>query len=485
MKSVVCVCFGVLVSLSAAAAEPIRVKLDFVRIENPTIQEEAHHGRKPLPLEKVPKTGIAAPDGVEGAVLFGAFPLAGKKGPYSFAIIQNPSSGWYETLYVDANENGAFDAEERYTTKAVEKPVVFLHPEFGNATPMISTFLLETPFQRAAGAAADGVYELDIRTYKERLDSLGAYFTPVCHRQGKITLEGQNYNICLLDMTWNRKFNDFAKEEGQAWKTGDEILFWPESQGDSLVEHDEESLADLRVLGNEIYKVAVSEDGSELTMTPCDMARGRLVMEPAVASLEVGNDDGRYRIGPGKFTVLPVGVYTIYTIRYEQVMPDNSVWRLFGYQAQKALTVDIKPNKTTKLPLGPPFTMRVTYVAPIRDLNGSGQAESADEPVPMAVELLGQCGESYSYDHYGPDSERIPTADVIITTRGGKELTRVKRSTQKSIDVIPPDYLWGGPIPEKGVVAACDLGLPWKTILKKTVLKAAFTENANRSNNHP
>lgn len=440
---------------TAFGAEPVRMELEYVRLENPSEPGYSYYGHVPVHLDRNPAAPPMLPGDTGGAPLFGTLPVSGAKGGFAFALAKTPDSDWYERLYIDVNADGRIGPEETFQTKAVEKPAVDMHPA-GMATPVVSTFVLDMPLDRAAGAPANGVSELRVLAFKENPGHVQIGIFAGGYRQGEATVQGRRYNVRLLDLTADGRFNDTAKKEGDAWLPHDGIVFLPEGMESKRLDYETERLNSVRVLGEEIYEVSVTEDGAEMTWTPSDMPRGRVTMKPA-AGAEFCGEKGFFLVRPCQWVVLPAGTYTASSIHYEEAMDDGSTWTLYSqdYNLQPQ-PIEIEAGKDTTMPYGAPFTSQVTLAGGFR---GS---------VFMSVELKGRCGETYSYTHMRADRYPIPAADVIVKTRGGKVLARVPRSVQHSIDAIPPDYEWAGPVPPDGAVATCNLGLPWKVKPLKT-----------------
>ena len=485
MKTAWAICAGLLVSGWLAAAETIQVKLDFVRVEASEACPYSACGHDLVSTYRKSKTGLVVPEegekkpdpntppqGLAGwaskvlgdskrDLCFGTLPVEGRKGGYAFALERKPDSEGYETLYVDINEDGAIAEEERFTAVPVVKAPMERHPG-PMFTPVVSVFTFEMPFGRAANAPVDYAFQVRVMAEKETKDSLEVTFSPLCYRKGRAMVDGAPYSVTLMDQTMNGRFNDYAVRREGYWD-GDWVVFVPEGGKDADPAADRELLNSMRMVGEKAYRVSVSADGAEVTLAPAELPCGRLKINPAAETVRLAGELGPFCIRRAGSAVLPAGNYTLMDLTYAAKAKDGVAWKVsnYGFPSQTIPKVEIKPGKTVKMPFGAPFTSRVTDV----HLGGRGA-------LTMKVGLTGQGGERYEYHCTTSDGKWLPTADVVLKTKNGKEIARVKRSRQTSVDAIPPDYYWEGFFPKEGLTATCDLGLPWKTRQEKVFINA-------------
>jgi hypothetical protein len=306
------------------------------------------------------------------------------------------------------------------------------------------------------------VFQVRVVVHKERKEDVEVTFSPLCRRKGRTIIDGKPYRVALVDQTMNGHFNDFAACKEGYWD-GDGVVFVPEEGREPDFVSDRELLNGMRVVGEKIYRVSATEDGAEMILTPAEVPCGRLKIEPAAETVSLAGELGVFCVRRSGLGMLPAGNYALTGIRYAATGKDGIAWKVWGvgFSGQSPAKFAIKPGKTEKMPFGPPFTTRVA------DMHFGGRGTLA-----MKVELTGQGGEHYEYGCASPDGKWVPTADVVLKTKHGKEFARVKRTRQTSVDAIPPDYLWEGNFPKDGLAATCDLGLPWKTKQEKTTFTA-------------
>lgn len=458
MKAGIWVCMGILCAAVALADEPVKARLELVRVENTGEKRQSNYGYNLVQVKDKSPTGHVPP-GMEGKdIQYGVLPLQGENGGYPFALYKETGSRWYENLFIHVNEDGTLGPEEQFKAKTTEQEPVNMHPG-PIVTPVISRFVIETPFVRPADSAPDYVCELHVVSYKDDDKYFRVWFYAGCYRKGKVSFNGNSYEVTLIDLTLNGRFNDFAQRQDNAWASGDGVIFVPEGTANAGVSIDTELLSPLRVIGEQLCEVSVSPDGSEMTLTPSDLPCGRLTMEPSVERLDLASERGPFRIRRTGSAVLPAGVYSLNAVTYEKDMPEDKKWTLFGIGSPESPKVEIRPGKKTKLPFGPPFTSRVTFTP--------GYSKDS---VSLDVELCGKGYEKYSCSLSPSAGYTLRSGNITICTRSGKHLATVEPNVQQSVDAIPPPYTWNGPVPKEGVVAVWDPGLPWKQKQEKTII---------------
>lgn len=479
------VCVGLLVVGRPAVAETVHVKLDFVRLEASDQWPYSDCGCSIPSTYRNSRTGLVVPEegekqpearsapqglsgwaakalGVSGRDLrFGTLPVEGSEGGYAFALERRPDSEGYIALCIDINEDGIIGAGERFVAVPVVKAPRERHPG-PVSTPVVSIFTFEMPFVRATGTSADYAFQVRVMAEKERKDGLEVAFIPLGYRKGRIVIDGTPYSVMLIDQTMNGRFNDFAECKEDYWD-GDRVVFVPEQDKETDLIAEKEPLNNIRMLGEKPCRVSVSADGAEMTLTPADLPCGQLKMQPAAEGVFLACELGPFYVRHSETAILPAGNYRLINISYAAMTKDGVAWRMSGYSfsGQTLPKFEVKPNKTVKMPFGAPFNSRVVK----KSLAGKGS-------LTMKVELAGQAGERYEYGCTAPDGKCLPTADVVLKTKNGKEIARVKRSLQDSADEVLSDYSWEGFFPQEGLMAECDLGLPWKVKAEKAFLNA-------------
>jgi hypothetical protein len=135
------------------------------------------------------------------------------------------------------------------------------------------------------------------------------------------------------------------------------------------------------------------------------------------------------------------------------------MYTLSGGRGRDPVHFTIEEGKKTAAPFGPPFTAGVAW-----EMFGKGCHLSAD--------IRGAAGDVYAYStEEGLMLGATPSGELVLRSRSGKLLARIKRNARHSVDAIPPDFSWDGPLPEHGITVTPDLGLPWKMKIRKTVIE--------------
>ncbi|HRZ83648.1 MAG TPA: hypothetical protein P5069_14435, partial [Candidatus Hydrogenedentes bacterium] len=192
------------------------------------------YGRITLPLKKASPVGTARPADTGPSLRQGVVPLGAGGEDVAFAVDRDPDTGWYERLWVDRDGDKVLTPQELISGKAdVGKPVD-IHPA-GLFTPVSTVFRVETPFPRPREAETALVFELSLREYR-RVEDDGpgkkeaepsAALHSTCCRRGKFTVGRKAYEVTLLDLNVNGRYNDFARTYG----TGDGAVFREEGDG--------------------------------------------------------------------------------------------------------------------------------------------------------------------------------------------------------------------------------------------------------------
>ncbi len=453
---VCCACGGGL-------AESLTVVLDPVDLPDKAGDRVGKsYGMITLPLKKASPVGAARPADAGPGLRQGVVPLGEGGQDIAFAIDRHPETGWYERLWVDWNGDKALTPQELISARAEVGKPVDIHPG-GLFTPVSTVFRVEMPVLSPPEAEAAPVFELSLREYrraeaggpgKEEAEPSAALHSTRC-RRGRCTVGRKAYEVTLLDLNVNGRYNDFARTYG----SGDGAVF--QEQGDGA-EHESrlvEPLNGFRGFGEELYDLAVAADGSELTLSPSLLPKGWLVMHPAPYSLNLRGEGCNLRIRNEEKVALPAGRYEMVHVMYRQRGEDGQMYTLSGISVRDPVHFTIKEGKKTSAPFGPPFTAGVAW-----EMFRKGYHLSAD--------IRGAAGESYAYStEEGLMLGATPSGELVLRARSGKLLARIKRNARHSVDAIPPDFSWAGPLPERGITVTPDLGLPWKMKIRKTVIE--------------
>lgn len=485
MKTTWLICAGLLLfGVAASAAESVRIKLDLVRVEMPDDQlhSQSAFGSQYVSVVRESKRGLTVPEetpketlvgpfaqGLKTAesvrrlkrdVYFGTLPSGDREGGLAFALVKSAGTEGYDQLCLDINGDRTIGDGERLCTIPVEKPPVEIHPA-GMFTPLVSQFTVEMPFDRAPDTPADYAFQLQVVAYKERDMSPSVIVNSLCLRSGVAEIGGERCRVSLIDLAMNGRFNDFAARVENVWR-GDRVIIQPEEETEWNSVADKELLNGWRMVGDKVYRLEVTPDGSEMTLTQADVPCGRLKISPMAVSVNLAGELGLFHVRQSTLAVLPAGTYSLAGVSYRAALDDGSTWQLNSSPGPSLVKVEIKPKKTAKMPYGAPFTARVEH-KPLFHRRG----------LAMEVVLTGQGGERYWYSRMSSDGRQIPPPGVSLKTKNGKDFAHVRRSIQTSVDAIPPDYMWTGEIPPEGLVATCDLGLPWKVRQEKTFIPGA------------
>jgi hypothetical protein len=208
------------------------------------------------------------------------------------------------------------------------------------------------------------------------------------YRDGKITLDGKEHRIVLLDFNSTGRFSDVYHVEKNAFGSdgqlyaseGDMLLLDPDTKpseeyfGSGLTERKERvAVSKLVCIGEKYYEMKVSPVGDELTLTPYTGA----VAEATNANCDryeavVCGDNGVLKISGerNKPIKLPVGEWRVINYRADAVPPKPTVKPADKPEPEK------KADKPAEEKKARPNT---GLARAVRSLMGSEESDDADE----------------------------------------------------------------------------------------------------------
>jgi len=364
----------------------------------------------------------------------------------------------YARLYFDFNRNG--DLTDDKPVEAVESPFA---GRSGPSFPRIDLTL------DAGGTRFE--YSFSLRAYaygSEQFRYVSGQINSAAYREGKITLNGKQRRLVLIDFNSNGRFDDAFKvrdvvaPDGRVYpEFGDVLLVDPDPADprgmmgiyDLAPATSRYPVASLVYLDGRYYDLEITPAGDKLTMTASSAPLGSVSNPNEGFGAVVYGDRGFVKItgGKGEPTPLPVGKWKLlaYTIDHTGYDPPpkpkddakkegggslleslasalmgaagSSVPEVprprFTFVSAQATrdypAIEVREGETAKLPFGPPYRPVVTVSYP----EGEGK-------VSLAMNVVGSVGE-HCTDLY-VDGGRPKAPEFTIVGPDGKEVDRGK-----------------------------------------------------------
>jgi hypothetical protein len=240
-----------------------------------------------------------------------------------------------------------------------------------------------------------------------------AYIVPTDACTGRATLGGSEYAVAVVDANLNGLFNDAL---GPAARFGPDFLAVDlDGDGTCKTSGEIQPLAEVVGVGSGFYAVEVAADGSSITFRQPKLALGALRATGVETPLWVSSRTLRACLSPGSRRPdgtwpLPVGSYTIETLRISRQDDEGTFWWL--QRGSKRVSFTIAEGKTTDVKLGPPLILKTSV----------GQK---DRTVEIEPKLFGQGGEEYRLN-ITKGSDQLPEPRYRILDERGNQLAAGK-----------------------------------------------------------
>ncbi|HNS19321.1 MAG TPA: hypothetical protein PKH24_02425 [Sedimentisphaerales bacterium] len=217
-------------------------------------------------------------------------------------------------------------------------------------------------------------------------------FYPAFYRDGKVLLEGRTRRITLVDTDVDGRFNERFEPpaRGSRDPNSDVIAIDCGSMVD-MPGGGRRSIAVTMPLSKVInldgryYGVEVAEDGSTIEFRQAEPAFGSLDLGGKEVVMDLWSDTGPQKVsGAGPTWRLPARRYYLRSLDLTEV-DHGDRWAFSMTSPGQLKDFKIKPGRTTRLKIGPPFQAR-----------GSLRRYPHNPDVTVGVNLEGQAGEWYS-----------------------------------------------------------------------------------------
>ncbi|MHC4440446.1 MAG: hypothetical protein ACYS3S_24110 [Planctomycetota bacterium] len=227
-------------------------------------------------------------------------------------------------------------------------------------------------------------------------------FDSAFYRRGKVVLDGRAYEIALVDIDFDGKYNNsFSPPKGDGRDPRCDVLAI-DLDGDSKFQYGRPGVSEIMPLSRLInvngryYSMDVADDGSSIEFRQAKPQFGTLSLEGKEAKLALWSDVARQQLsGSGHNWNLPAGRYALVTMELTETDAAGDRWafKIAKAGAGPLGDFEIRPGRTTSFQIGPPFQTRSFM-------------ENRNRSVLVGFDLKGRAGERY-----------VPGA-----TRNGKEV---------------------------------------------------------------
>ncbi len=321
-------------------------------------------GTSASPLKELPK-GVSGVEAISAKVGFT------RRADVRYQLILAKSSEQQkhpDRLYLDANGDGQFAKSECHDVSRSHGAITV--KASGRDRFSVKIRPLEVRVERD-GASVPYWVAVQVRTYGR--GNVHAMYTSVTGLMGEVTfgdktrLMGVYVRLpfdATTDFGQRVAWPDGSMSRGRSYMTtGSSILLDADGNGKldriSVYGIGRESGRTTRLLrlDGAYWELTLAKDGSSVRVAPAKPKVGTLAIPDGVDSGSVlGPEFGACFTGKDKQLELPVGRYVLY--RY-QVNTAAATLAARDYEA--ASRFEIRPGETTRIEVGPPLTMKVTY----------------------------------------------------------------------------------------------------------------------------
>ncbi|MBN1908728.1 MAG: hypothetical protein JW818_03230 [Pirellulales bacterium] len=370
---------------------------------------------------------------------------------------ENPDVATYSRLYFDLNHNGDLTDD-----KVIEAEKPRIH-DFGDSYYYNASFPVTNVTIDVDGTKVEYAFSMraggQIGKKMSSMSYVNASLSAAAFREGKITFDGKDYVVALVDFNSNGRFDDATEipkgvrgPRGSVYPTPGDMLYLIDAEGKlkSMSPYDPTQndyahfVGKLVRVGDGFHGLKISPAGDELTIDSETVPVGfvsnpngdyqAIVYGPGGLLKAVGDDSGKAPLPAGEWKLMA------YTIRHveqpkeepeakdEEKKDDSSkenakpakkrpVRPRVSIVSARAMgdyePVKVVEGETIELPFGGPYK-------PVVDV----QYRSGQNSVSLGLTLTGIVGESCSDMEINGRQPAEPT--FIITTADGKEVATGK-----------------------------------------------------------
>jgi hypothetical protein len=307
-------------------------------------------------------------------------------------LVVNGADPW--TLCLDTNRDGRLSDEKPVRGKAMQIrgwPPAQRHYLFG---PFELTFP-DASGPRKASFHLLG-YTVDISGEKKNEQPGTFAIYPACYRMGRLRIRGQIYKVAIIDGDYDGRFTPvtFLEKDPAGRLRCD--YFAIDLNRDGKFQRELFRRGETGPLGRMVlvqgtyYAIDIGGNGQELALRPVNPEMGTLVLDRP--DCEIGcqlwsdaADQWLDLASDQKERSLPAGKYTVARVEIRAQDSSRSTWETICAGKFGSLSLfEIKAGETTRLEMGPPFTVTPNVVK-------TDEGTVFIDPI-----LTGRAGEGYS-----------------------------------------------------------------------------------------
>lgn len=240
------------------------------------------------------------------------------------AVARNYQNGPYDLLYVDAANDGNLAAHEPIRPYSSWEGGA----SFGPVRVMLGS--------------DDGptVYHITIQVYTHNPDRPIVQVMSSCWYEGQVNVNGQQYDVILVDARVNGTFNDSS------------VNVW-ETDAIKIGDGDWRRYGKYYQLGDEYYRINVARDGAYMEIWPAkDLTFGRIEYPAEIEELTVAGLNGMFSVRSDQgMAEFPEGAYRIYSWQLQKEV-DSNVWTLTGQGFGENGDIELASDNVTVLDIG-------------------------------------------------------------------------------------------------------------------------------------
>ncbi len=279
-----------------------------------------------------------------------------------FALDDKAGTGFYDTLYFDADGNRDLTDDEVLKSGSVSASP---SSSYRNAYfPVINTAV------KRGGREVPYSFRPRIYCYmrnrekpvwdSENWQNLSFYLRVHCAYKGILRHEGKSYTIFLGDRNVNGRFDDVLNDTGSRYSsgalsvTGDNLYI---SDSENVSSYDRFVLGDMILVGRTLFTVSVKTGESRVELTPVKTPLKKLALAAKPERLTLYTKDKKHCImmyRPEKTVSLPPGDYRFFQYEFLTDKKKDDIWRLQATATNETPFVTVG-DKAAELAFGEPF----------------------------------------------------------------------------------------------------------------------------------
>lgn len=326
----------------------------------------------------------------------------------------------FDRLYVDTNGDGRFGKGECYDVSRSNGPVTVVKQE-----GRVPRFTIR-PVKVVAKGATPGPPRWVILTGELSGQNSCLSWTPATCVAGQVRFGDKEVLLAIYSPgsdgvgRFDQRVRLPSAPPGSPRRrmhTGCQVLFDADGNGRfdgvniSGAGPENQWLTRLLRLDGSYYEIAVGEKGQSVRITPAKPAVGILKIPPNVASASlVGPEFATSVSSQDEQVELPAGRYVVYQYTYRT--RTGSLW---AYDTQARAVLQVRPDQTHSLQLGPPLTFQITHAGVGDTRRGTGPMWS----VRLNLAVVDSAGRQI-YDVRTSKNQRPPAPAFKIVDQAGK-----------------------------------------------------------------